>query len=144
MVYISQRGYGVYPYIRFLKQRGKGLGSIFRGFLRLVKPLVSSGIRAAKPLLQQGIKVAKPHLKRQLKRGLSQGLDIITDLAKDFINDRIKTSKKSDPISSNRTISKKKRKVNKKATQLTRAAESSRTYGHVRRTVINLTGQKQL
>ena len=115
MVYISQRGYGVYPYIRFPKQRGKGLGSIFRGFLRLVKPLVSSGIRVAKPLLKQGFKAAKPHLKRQMKRGLTQGLDIITDSAKDYINDRIKTSK-NQPISSNRTISK-KRKLNKKASK---------------------------
>ena len=46
-----------------------------------------------------------------MKRGLTQGLDIISDSAKDFINDRIKTSKKSEPIS------KKKRKVNKKASQ---------------------------
>ena len=94
MVYISQRGYGeLSPYIRYPRQRGKGLGSIFRGFLRLVKPLVKTGIRVAKPLISKGIKAVKPVVKRQMKRGLTQGLDIITDSAKDYINNRIKTSK---------------------------------------------------
>ena len=112
MVYISQRGYGeLYPYIRFPRQRGKGLGSIFRGFLRLVKPLVKTGIRAAKPLISKGIKAVQPVVKRQMKRGLTQGVDMIADSTKDFINEQIKTSKQPP---------KKKRKVNKKASRSAR------------------------
>ena len=112
MVYISQRGYGeLYPYIRFPRQRGKGLGSIFRGFLRLVKPLVKTGIRVAKPLISKGIKAVQPVVKRQMKRGLTQGVDMIADSTKDFINEQIKTSKQPP---------KKKRKVNKKASRSAR------------------------
>ena len=54
MKLILQRGYGIRNK-RSLKrrQRGHGLGSLFRGFLRVAKPLISKCMQLAKPHLKQ-------------------------------------------------------------------------------------------
>ena len=92
--------------MRFPKQRSKGLGSIFRGFLRLVKPLISSGVRIAKPLL---VKTVKPLLKRELKRGLTSGVEMLSDEANKFIHNKIKTENDKS-----RSVKKRKGNVSKK------------------------------
>ena len=61
---IRQRGYGEYSYsskvksrpIKYYRQRGRGIGSIFRTFIRFITTLVKTGFKVAKPLAK---KVAK-------------------------------------------------------------------------------------
>ena len=55
---IRQRGYGEYSYgskvnsrpIIYYRQRSRGIGSIFRTFIRFVKPLIKTGFKVAKKL----------------------------------------------------------------------------------------------
>lgn len=68
--YIAQRGYGQY---QFPNQHGAGIGSLFRSFIRI-----------AKPLLSRGIQLAKPHAMRAgkelVKEVVHSGKDVVSDI----------------------------------------------------------------
>ena len=54
---ILQRGYGIKydnkEHVRFIPiQRGHGLGTLFRTFFKIAKPLISRGVKIAKPLIR--------------------------------------------------------------------------------------------
>ena len=78
---IRQRGYGEYSYgskIKtrplFYRQRGRGIGSIFRTFLRMAKPLIYSGLQTVKPLAKTVGKYA-----------IKEGIRTVSDIADDVI-----------------------------------------------------------
>ena len=68
MIYVPQRGYG----FNSPRQRGKGLGSLFRGFLKIARPLIKSGI-----------KMARPHVKRLAKRAIKEGVKTLSRVTGD-------------------------------------------------------------
>ena len=79
---VRQRGYGnriIYPL-----QRGDGIGSIFRSFFRLAKPLIKSGLKIAKPLVKKGARIAKPYVKKAGKyaarEAMKSGREAISDI----------------------------------------------------------------
>ena len=78
-MYLPQCGYSV---VNFPRQRGKGLGSLFRSFLKLARPLVKTGI-----------KMARPHVKRLAKRALKEGVKTLSHVSQDVIaGDDVKSS----------------------------------------------------
>ena len=98
---IKQRGYGkftkqnknnyvkkmnYYVYMRRRRQRGHGIGSIFRNILKMIKPVLKTSIKAAKPLAKKALKYAKPIVKKAAKYGVKQGMNTITDIANDAID----------------------------------------------------------
>lgn len=91
---IKQRGYGkftkqnknYYIYIRRRRQRGHGIGSIFRNIFKMIKPVLKTSIKAAKPLAKKALKYAKPLVKKAAKYGVKHGMSTITDIANDVID----------------------------------------------------------
>ena len=68
----KQRGYNPSRLIQYPKQQGRGIGSLFRSFIRIAKPLVKKSLIHAKPL---ATRAAKSLAKEVAKTGK----DIITD-----------------------------------------------------------------
>ena len=64
---VRQRGYGYHANIIY-PQKGGGIGSLFRGFIRL-----------AKPLFKTGLQLAKPRVKKIAKKAIKLAVDISTD-----------------------------------------------------------------
>ena len=99
--FIKQRGYGkftkqnknnyvkkmnYYVYMRRRRQRGHGIGSIFRNIFKMIKPVLKTSIKAAKPLAKKALKYAKPIVKKAAKYGVKHRMDTIKDIADDVID----------------------------------------------------------
>ena len=71
---MSQIGYGLPAYRGVVMQRGYGLGGLFRGLMRVVKPHIKSGLKqVGKKALKAGMEVISDvsqgqSLKQSLKR----------------------------------------------------------------------------
>ena len=89
-----QRGYGNKEYVRYIPiQRGHGLGTLFRTFFKIAKPLISRGVKIAKPLISRGIKITKPYAKNIIDRTLDDSRKIVTDTITKSLKNRKNTKK---------------------------------------------------
>lgn len=56
-------------------QRGYGIGGLFRGLFKSVKPLLKSGVKTFTPLLKKGVKSVG-------KQAFHSGMNLASDLLK--------------------------------------------------------------